>query len=473
MSIRTRIALSGGAVIFVALLVFDFVLLGLFDRGQAGDLDRALASRARSASAALAEAPVPPSQPLAPIDLRQALNSAETFIEVFDAKGTPLSTTGMLGGAPPAVSLDALQQAARGRSPTNMTVDNLAMRVVVSPWSRGGQAGFVLAGQPAARLAQQRRGFAGLLFVSSAFILLAAGVASWWAAGRALKPLKAMARAADQIAETQDVSQRLPETRRRDEIARLTASFNRALQRVQEAQRHLMETVESQKRFVADASHELRTPLTTIRANAGFLLARPDVQPLDREAALEDIAAESERMGRLVDDLLALARADAGQRLELTPLDLRPVVEDVARRARRLHPTRDLRLVAPERPGAILLKGNADALAQLLWILVDNAVKHTQRGGLIEIELAFANGGAQLSVRDNGPGLPEGDLERIFERFVQADRARAAAGAGLGLAIARWIVEQHGGRIDAGNDPEHGAVFRVELPVATPPSPNS
>jgi signal transduction histidine kinase len=240
------------------------------------------------------------------------------------------------------------------------------------------------------------------------------------------------------------------------------------LARLEDSQTRLAASLATQQRFVADASHELRTPLTTIRSNAGFLLARPDVQPDDRDAALGDIAAESERMSRLVDSLLTLARADAGFRPEKTRLDLAPLLRDVHRRAQRLHTSRDLSLVEPDPPVEMIVEGNADALTQLLWILVDNAAKHTPRGGRIELHLGRddANHLAGFAVRDDGTGIPAEHLPRIFDRFYQADRARTGTGAGLGLAIARWIAEDHHGRIAAANNPGHGATFSVTLPLA-------
>ncbi|MGI8476202.1 MAG: HAMP domain-containing sensor histidine kinase [Thermomicrobiales bacterium] len=371
-----------------------------------------------------------------------------------------------------------LQSATSGDPFVTTTPPNgVALRVSVLPWTRPdlGLSGYLVTGQPTSWVERQVRGFRTLLLLSSALILLAAFIASWSAAGRALRPLKTMAHATDEIGATRDLGRRLPVVRRKDELGRLTTSFNGMLERLQGAQSDLVEALATQRRFVADASHELRTPLTTIRANAGFLLARPDVEPHDREAALQNIAAESDRMGRLVEDLLTLARADAGQRLERGPLDLRPLVHNLVRQAQRLHSSRDVRLAEPEEPGPIVVEANDDALRQLLWILIDNAVKQTQRGGRIEIRLAEARGCAALDVRDDGPGIPAQDRERIFERFHQADRARTASGAGLGLAIARWIVDQHGGRIAARDNggADRGATFTVELPLAASVSPDS
>jgi signal transduction histidine kinase len=234
------------------------------------------------------------------------------------------------------------------------------------------------------------------------------------------------------------------------------------LDRLEEAYRQLQVALESQKRFVADASHELRTPLTTIRTNAGFLLRAGTADADERAAALRDIAGESERMSRMVRDLLTLARADAGHRLEMAPLDLAPVAADLCRQARTLYPTRYVELVCDD---AVPLHGNEDALTQLLWILVDNAVKHSREGGRIRVELVSRMGRTVLHVTDDGPGIPAADLTRIFDRFFQADAARGDGGAGLGLAIARWIAEEHGGVVHAYNNQARGATFRLDLPA--------
>jgi signal transduction histidine kinase len=245
-------------------------------------------------------------------------------------------------------------------------------------------------------------------------------------------------------------------------MRRLSESFNDMMARLEEAYRQLAEALDSQKRFVADASHELRTPLTSIRSNAGFLLDRPEAAREDREAALRDIAAESERMSRLIHDLLTLARADAGQHLEKAPLDLAAVLQDIARQARNLHPACEIRVETEP----VTIAGNEDALKQLLWILIDNAVRHTHDGGRLRLALVRRDAYARLIVADDGEGIPESHLAHIFERFYQADAARSGGGAGLGLSIARWIVEDHGGGISAHNNDHGGATFALDLPLA-------
>jgi signal transduction histidine kinase len=271
-----------------------------------------------------------------------------------------------------------------------------------------------------------------------------------------------MSSTAEDIGRTQDLSRRLPESAPDDEVGRLQKSFNQMLRQLEDAYHRLQSALVAQRRFVADASHELRTPLTTIRGNVGLLLKRDDITAGDRVAALNDIAGESERMSRMVQDLLTLARADAGYHLDKTLIDLLPIVQEVSRQAQTLQPSRRIELYdgvpAP-------MHGNSDAIKQLLWILVDNAFKHTREDGRIELRLENGNRAVRLAVADDGPGIPSEDLERIFERFYQSDAARSGEGTGLGLAIARWIAQEHGGRVYAANNPRGGAAFTVEFPV--------
>jgi two-component system OmpR family sensor kinase len=305
-------------------------------------------------------------------------------------------------------------------------------------------------------------GLRGFLILSGVVVSLTALLASWLAAGRALRPLDTAARLMEEIGLTGDLSRRLPTSRTHDDVRRLSEAFNRMLQRLQDAHEQLAVALESQRRFVADSSHELRTPLTTVRTNAGLLLGRADLSDADRQAALADIASESERMGRLVGDLLTLARADAGQRLTFASVDFGALVSDVAGQAQRACAERHIAIEAQ----SVHVDGDAEALRQLVWILLDNAVKFSRTGGSIEVHVGVNDGRAELTVGDDGVGIPLGDLERIFDRFYRADMARSGSGTGLGLSIARWIVQQHGGTITASNRASGGAQFTVHLPLS-------
>jgi signal transduction histidine kinase len=460
MPIRVRMALLGVAVIAATLLLFSALIYALARQSVPREQDAALRDRARQALTFLQSAPAGEFQPHrvpAALDLR---TSAAVFVAVLGADGAPLTSTGEIDGAGPSLPPALLARADQGG--TFATVEPAPgerIRVYVEPWSRPdlGLRGYAAAGQSLRHIQSQIGGLVFVMVLALVISLLVAAAAIWFVLGRALRPLKTVTHASDEIARTRDLGRRLPPVRTHDEVRRLTDSFNGMLARLEEV-------LESQRRFVSDASHELRTPLTTIRTNAAYL-QRPDVPPEERDAALHDIVAESERMSRLVHDLLTLARADADGRLELSPVDLGATAREVCRRARTLYPDRQIETAGDD---SVSVCGNEDALVRLLWILVDNAIKHTPSHGRLRIWCAARDSTVQLRVLDDGPGIPEADLERIFDRFYQADRARSDSGAGLGLAIARWIARAHGGTLRAYNNDWGGATFLFELPAAPP-----
>ncbi|HZQ37230.1 MAG TPA: HAMP domain-containing sensor histidine kinase [Dehalococcoidia bacterium] len=473
MTIRLRIALFAAGVVFVAVALFGLLIYVLAAAGERSSQDQALALRGQQVVTFLTLAPLDDlaaSRSGPPLDLA---TSEDTFTEVLSITGSLLYSNGQLGGATPAVPQSAIAAAtAHGFTFATVTPQKgVTLRLYVQRYTRPGGllGGYAVVGQSLRLRDKQLRGLRGLLLIAALLTLIAALSACWFVAGRALKPLDTLAAAANAIGATEDLSRRMPPRRAWDEVGRLSASFDRMLHRLEEAQGRLKDAytklahaLEAQKRFVADASHELRTPLTTIRNNAGFLKQHPEGDPADRSAAIDDIAAEAERMSRLVQDLLTLARADAGYHLEKAPIDLTAIAAGVYRQAQRLHPSRPIGLQAA---APLCIEGNADAITQLLWIFIDNAVKHTPDGSPITVIVERSAAGARLAVSDRGAGVPEGEQARIFERFIQADPARAKGGAGLGLAIARWIAEEHGGSISARNNPDGGATFSAELPA--------
>jgi signal transduction histidine kinase len=218
-----------------------------------------------------------------------------------------------------------------------------------------------------------------------------------------------------------------------------------------------------QREFAADASHELRTPLTVIRSSVEHLSRHRD-QPLgDSSEALDDIDAEVSHLALLVDDLLLLARSDSGAvSLERVALDLGDVASDAASSMARTAEERVVRVVVDPEPA--ILDGDPVRLRQLVTILVDNAIRHSPRGGEVSVRVRADGSMASLEVADQGPGLRPDDMAHVFDRFYRAPGA-PSGGTGLGLSIARWIVERHGGRIGVRNSEAGGAVFRAELPL--------
>jgi two-component system, OmpR family, sensor kinase len=446
----------------LGLVLFGVLVYALAARSAAADQDRALRQHAQDAAGALAtatDASLRPHDVPAAIDLR---TRDDVFVEVLDGGGAAIYSTGQLDGRPPAIpaALVGAVPAAGAASCATVGEGPAALRVCLRRWARAadGRGGVVVAGQAARVPASGLNGIRWFLIISGIPSLLAALLACWMVARRALRPLRQVAAATDEIGRTQDFTRRLPDRSGRDEVAVLTGSFNRMLGQLDETYRRLAASLETQRRFVADASHELRTPLTTIQGNAGLLAFGPPLPAEVQADAARDITAESERMARLVERLLTLARADAGLALQLVPLELGELAREVCRQAAAVHP--DLRIADHVAPAWV--NGDPDALRQLLWILLDNAARHAS--GSATVALGPEHGWARLSVADDGPGVPLAERERVFERFYRADPARSGGGAGLGLAIARWIAEQHRGRILAGGS-DHGAIFYVDVPL--------
>jgi len=295
--------------------------------------------------------------------------------------------------------------------------------------------------------------------------VLLTGVASWLYARAALSPIERVVDAARQVRDSRDLTRRVPHRGPPDEVGRLVATFNEMLAELADAYASLDRSNQRMRQFLADCSHELRTPLTRIRATVD-LLARTgeDDDAAFRDRALADVAAETDRMARMVHQLLILARADAGATIEPRPVRLDQIVDTACRQAKR---TADGVTLVPPAPGALAgatVDGDTDHLTQLLLILLDNAVKYTPPPGEVRVDAARDGTSARITVTDTGPGIPEQDRERIFDRFYRGRNAGMATGTGLGLAIARWIIDQHHGHIELDTSP-NGSRFTVHLPL--------
>ena len=461
MRIRRRLVLYAIGVTTAGMTLFSVLLIALAARGVVDDQDRTLAALATREAAVVGATDPATLAGRSPLDVADLAVSVDPFVVVVRDDGSPLYATAALDGQPPHIPAAVLVEAiSLGVSTAtirpNATVE---LRVHAIRYSSGTNAGIVVAGQSTRFTENQVAGLRAFLLLAAFITIVAVTLVSWLVTGRALRPLRALAATAESIGTTADLTTRLPPVRSGDEVGILTSSFNRMLDRLAEAQARLGEALEAQRRFVADASHELRTPLATIRTNAGFLVEHPGAEPADRTEATEDLLAEADRMARLVDELVTLARSDAGAPIERRPVDLAAIGAEVARSARRGE-----REVRVEATGAVVVSGDRDALLRLAWILVDNALRHG--AGPVAVRVLGRDGRAELTVADEGPGVPAGDEERIFDRFHRADAARSGGGAGLGLAIARAIAEAHGGRIGATNRPTGGLEIRVELPLA-------
>lgn len=284
-------------------------------------------------------------------------------------------------------------------------------------------------------------------------------VAGWWIARAALRPINRISRNVRAIGESKDLSRRLNFVGPYDEVGRLAETFDGMMNRLEKV-------FETQKRFIADASHELRTPLTAIRGNADLMRIAP---PDERDVCLAAIRRESERMSRLVTDLLLLAEADVAQHpFAAKPVDLDEIVMDVYRSAQIVSSGKVG--VVLERADPMCVHGDPDRLKQLFLNLADNAVKFTPPGGTISMGVYQEGDMARVDVSDSGIGIPAEEQASIFERFYRVEASRSKRGSGLGLSICASIARAHGGTIEVHSRPGKGSTFTVRLPVAAPQS---
>ena len=299
--------------------------------------------------------------------------------------------------------------------------------------------------------------------VGVAFLLSVVG--AYLLARKALSPVSAVVTAAHRITEG-DRSKRLPVANSKDEIGDLAATINGMLSHLEKTLARLEETLDRQRRFVADASHELRTPLTSIHGYAQVLeewaLRDPQIGP----ESVAAIKRESERMKALVENLLELARGDEGMKLHLKDDNLTEVVEEAAESARaawngKVHIERPTPKQGVQRVSALF---DRDRLRQALSILLDNAVKYTPEGGRVTMSIVEEDGSVGVEVSDTGIGIPEDQIPHVFERFYRAEEARSTEGLGLGLSIARQIAEDHGGSIEVRSKPREGSTFIIRIP---------
>lgn len=289
--------------------------------------------------------------------------------------------------------------------------------------------------------------------------VIALVLARWLARGMT-QPLRDMAEASRRM-QTGDYSTRI-HTSTRDEVGQLAEAFNRM-------SRELENLEASRRDLVANVSHELKTPITAIRAHLENLLDGVE-QPNDQ--TLQIMLTQSDRLGRLVEQLLDLSKLESGEvPLRREPVVLAPLVDRVCSEIEVACADREVRIVTALSPDLPTIEADAERVHQVIFNLVDNAVRFTPEGGEVRIEARRHNGAVEVSVADTGVGIPAEALPRLFERFYRVDAARArddGGGTGIGLAIARSVVEAHGGVIRAESEPGHGAVFTFDLPVSLP-----
>lgn len=457
-SISLRLTVWFSSVFFVGLALFGgtmwFILQDTLQSGRSRTLDR----RADRLSDLLRE--LQAESPEQHAGKYQAFAGATGggLMEVFRSNGTralPSPSTDAQGFPwPQAKDLD------RERF-SEVTFSGQPYRVLARPFTLGTQPLVLFVAAPLENNRQVLRAFSsGLLWTIPAMLSLCA-VGGYILSRRALKPVDQITATTRSIS-VSNLSKRLPVPNTRDELQRLSETCNEMLGRLESA-------VNEIKRFTADASHELRNPLSFVGNVAALALRNREVDATSRRA-LEEIVEECGKASRLLEDMLTLARADAGNaNLAFEPVDLTEVVTEACERSRLLAAAKRHTLTVSLSEGCRApVWGDHASLYRLLWILVENAAKYTPAPGRINVSLTVTAEDVTVAVQDNGIGISPADLPHVFNRFFRADPSRSQVeGSGLGLAIAKWIGDVHRARISVDSKEGAGTLFQVVFPLLT------
>jgi signal transduction histidine kinase len=459
MSVRLRLTVLYSAILALTLIAFSAALYLTVSRVTFGLLADTLTDEAKRLTA-------PERFRLDSIEYpARKFAAPETYVQTRSLDGQVADRTANLGDVALPLADDGLKACKSGVSWLDIVpADHGRLLVYSQPVSiRGRLVGIIQVARSMAEHDQQLGTLRSILTIGSSVVTVIAFGIGWMLAGVALHPLKRLTLTAQAIGAERDFGRRVEHVGPNDEIGRLATTFNTMLTELQAAYRQAEQALQAQRRLVADASHELRTPLTTIRGNLGLLQRTPPIDPEDRDPVLADMVEECERLMRLVNDLLVLARADAGRPLRIEPVAIKPLIEEVCRQAQHLDSGRPIEL---DDVANIAVAGNRDALKQVLLILLDNALKYTPQDGTISIHTTTNAERVTIAIRDTGLGIAPVALPHIFERFYRGDAARTGEGAGLGLSIAKTLIEAQHGTIAVESALGHGTTTTLSLPSA-------
>ncbi len=507
MSIRLRLTLLYSTILALTLVVFSAGLYVVQARNTLAIMERDLQANAGQLVLAWARfhsdwrrvAPRPAPDATYGDQAQQVLQPlvkneiARDVVHILDVEGNPLALEMNEASDPLPISNEGLTELQTGQSwmeisegeESRWLIYNLPVIAEVDTLfsSESSVVGIVQLARPLADRDRSLRSMGITLIVGSLSTTVIAFGVGWLLAGTTLRPIQRITETALAIGESQDFASRVVHKGPNDELGRLATTFNGMLGRLQSAYQQLAHALEVQRDFVADVSHELRTPLTTIRGNLALLRREPPLPRDEQGEILDDLMGESERLTRLVTDLLTLARADAGHQLPVAPVLVDAIVDDVCRQTRLLAPGREVLCsicadlqgescamdvseveasATEDASAGLFALANGDGLKQLLLILADNAAKHGE--GTIRITACQDDHHVVLSVQDSGPGMSEDLRARAFDRFYRGDVSRSTPGFGLGLSIARTLTEVQQGTLTMESQLGVGTTFTVRLP---------
>ncbi len=466
MSIRARLTLLYTGLLAATLVGFGVVLYLTVASSTRSFMENTLAVEMRQLVAANTE-------PLLYIQTAEpSLASSETYWQACDSNGNVMGRADNLREHTLPLSEGGLHSVQSGDSVYEVAqVDGVPLLIYSQPIAtEGSQIGIL---QVARSIAEQEHALRTLQVYLIAGGLLTLGIAvicGWLIAKASLRPIDHLTNTARLIGSERDFARRVEYQGPQDEVGRLATTFNSMLAALETAYRQVAQSLEAQRTFIADASHELRTPLTTVRGNLALLQRNPPIAPEDRTAVLSDIVDENERLIRLVNDLMTLARADYTPSITLEPVPLAPLFAEVERQVGSMESACTFDVA---RAPNVDVLAQRDMLKQILLILLDNACKYTPANGRIALSAEQVGSQIAIKVRDTGNGISEKHLPHVFQRFYRADQSRSGNGHGLGLAIAKALTEKQRGTIEVESAPGVGTTFTITLDLAAQPAPAS
>jgi two-component system OmpR family sensor kinase len=463
MSIKTRLV-----VIISALVLVAFVLVGAVTvtETKARMIDRVDSTLVQASGKGDHGGPPGGGGPSDESNYPSSKRSIATLM--FDSNGNLIHSepSGFEDDSDPLPNVAALgvdgMRAHLGKVFTVKSVDSgeLSYRILIEP---GPDGSFQVVAAPLSDVNSTIRNLTLVIVVTSLAVLAGVVLVVWYVVRHGLRPIDSMIDTAGLIA-SGDLSQRVEYETSTNEVGKLGRALNEMLAQIESSFRAKEQSERKLRQFAADASHELRTPLTSIRGYAELFRSGAADDPETLERVMLRIESESTRMGKLVDDLLLLARLDQGRSLRRDPVDLSRIIDNAVTDAGAVELDRP---ISAEIPGQIMVIGDADRLKQVIDNLLANARVHTEQNAPVDVKIERRGDQAVVSVADSGPGIEPQDLEHIFDRFYRVDtaRTRERGGTGLGLSIVASIVQAHGGHVSVESTPGQGTTFTFSLPL--------
>lgn len=469
MPIRVKLSLWYSGVFLLIITLFSTYIYLFFTHREISQFDAGLQDKAQEIHQSIQVIdmyPFPMQNLVLPnIDV---FGTPEIFLQVVDRSGHIISRSESLASQSLPISRSAWQEVTSKKDYyETKNVHGTSIRMYYLPLLANGKfIGVLEVASPLLTLNHSLSNLRLLLAIGAILAATLSALIGWFLAKKSLDPIHRIIETTSAIEQEGTLDRRISYTGPLDEIGMLSKHINSMMEKIESMYLELEESYDAQRRFVADASHELRTPLTSIRGNLDFIRKQYAEKGDFSMEAMEDVAEEIERVSRMVHNLLALARADAGYKIPMEDIHLGEWLKDFVAKVESMVPSGvDFSHDSFDMLNGIFIKGNRDFIKQILVILLENAFKYTKSGSVV-LYFTTEPDLVKFIVKDTGLGIPAKDLTHVFNRFYRGENARSFAGTGLGLSIAKWIADKHGGTLQIHSEVGVGTTVTLILPVS-------